>query len=294
MLENFHLAAIIKQGAQTRMLQIPLHQALQDSLTADWQSQYEAFVDQIDEIDFNVGYQPEEHERFCLADYELPDWLAKENSQTIANLDTINENEASLDSIRGTVAFARNDQGAELVLFQNFTPSQVIRPSKSLFLEAGTYKSIKRPGLTLGDRLSAVYQRAECKLLFHKFRAVNTFLPLSDFYKEASEQEIREILNHKLLEAEDANALATSANQWFRKRFTMLKDSGVLDRFSAKDIQSRSKGYDVSIQILKGKIVFPSDKLVAKKLLQFLNEELFRGAITKTLYETNSKRQTDK
>ena len=33
--------------------------------------------------------------------------------------------------------------------------------------------------------------------------------------------------------------------------------------------------------------------MIAKKLLQFLNEELFRGAITETLYETNSKREAD-
>lgn len=294
MLENFHLAAIIKQGAQTRMLHIPLHQVLQNSLAEDWQSQYEAFVDQIDEIDFNVGYQPEEHERFRLSDYQLPEWIAQESSQTIVNLDTINGNEASLDSIKGTVAFARNDQGEELVLFQNFTPSQVIRPSKFLFLEAGTYKSTKRPGLTLGNRLSAVYQRAECKLLFHTFRIVNTFLPLSDFYKEASEQEIREVLEHERLAVEDPDTLAIGANQWYRTRFAMLKDSGVLDQFSAKQIKSRSKGYDISIRISNGKIVFPSDKPSAKKLLQFLNEELFRGPITKKLYETNSKRQADK
>ena len=74
----------------------------------------------------------------------------------------------------------------------------------------------------------------------------------------------------------------------------MLKDSGVLDKFSAKEIKSRSKGYDVSITIQKGKIGFPADKSASKKLLQFLNEELFRGAITETLYETNSKRQPDK
>lgn len=32
MLENFQLTAIIKQGAETRLLRIPLHQALQDTL----------------------------------------------------------------------------------------------------------------------------------------------------------------------------------------------------------------------------------------------------------------------
>jgi hypothetical protein len=32
MLENFQLAAIVKQGSQTRLLRIPMHQALQDEL----------------------------------------------------------------------------------------------------------------------------------------------------------------------------------------------------------------------------------------------------------------------
>jgi hypothetical protein len=73
----------------------------------------------------------------------------------------------------------------------------------------------------------------------------------------------------------------------------MLRDSGVLEEFSAKQIQARSKGYDVKIHVSKGKIVFPVDRPAAKKLLQFLNEELFRGAITETLYETNSKREAD-
>jgi len=101
------------------------------------------------------------------------------------------------------------------------------------------------------------------------------------------------VLGHKLLAPEDADALATDANQWFRKRFAMLRDSGVLDAYSAKAIQARSKGYDVAIQISKGKIIFPAEKAAAKKMLQFLNEELFRGPITEKLFETNSKREAD-
>ena len=71
----------------------------------------------------------------------------------------------------------------------------------------------------------------------------------------------------------------------------MLKDSGLLNQFSATEIQSRSTGYDVSVDVVDSKIVFPSNEAAAKRLLQFLNEELYRGAITETLYETNSKRE---
>ena len=180
-----------------------------------------------------------------------------------------------------------------MVLFQNFSRSRVIRPGRFLFLKNNTYESTERPGLTLDEKLSAVYQPTQSKLQFRNFRTVNSFLPLAEFYKEASEQEILIVLKHNLLASEDPNAMATGANQWFRKRFAMLKDSGVLDNYSAQEIKSRSNGYDVAIAIVNDKIVFPADKSEAKKLLQFLNEERFRGAVTNALYETNSKRKAD-
>jgi hypothetical protein len=293
MLENFQLAAIVRQGGQTRLLSIPLHQGLQATLAASWQTQLDAFIADVQEIDFNAGYQPEEHERFHLPGFELPDWLANESSQSAPGLDAITQDDALMDEIKGIVGFARNAQGEELILFQNFSRSHVIRPGRFLFLRNNTYETTQRAGLTLDAKLSAVYIRAEGKMVFHSFRTVNTFLPLAEFYKEASEHEIREVLGHDLLAPEDVDALATNANQWFRKRFAMLQDSGVLDEYSARQIKQRSNGYDIKIHLSKGKIVFPADKPAAKKLLQFLNEELFRGPITETLYETNSKREAD-
>lgn len=293
MLENFQLAAIIKEGRHDRLLRIPLHQGLQDDLAEIWESQFDAFLDDVQEIEFNPGYQPEEHELFRLPEYELPDWLAHENSQSVADLDAITDREDLLQAIKGIVAFARHDEGEEVILFQNFSRSHVIRPGRFLFLQNDTYEMARGPGLTLNSKLSAVYWVEDGTLHFHNFRTVNTFLPLADFYEEASEQEIREVLAHDLLSPEDPNALASGANQWFRKRFAMLRDSGILDQYTAQQIADHSEGYEVDIQTNGGRIVFPAEKHAAKKLLQFLNEELFRGPITETLYETNSKREAD-
>lgn len=293
MFEDFQLAAIIKQRRNTRLLRIPLHQGLQSTLAETWQEQYEEFVNEIDEINFNAGYQPETHERFRLEDYTLPEFLAAENRQSVPDLDAITMDDALLDSTKGLVAFVRTEDRQELVLFQNFSRSHVIQPGRFLFLQNDTYETATRAGLTLDQKLSAVCVPGEAKLLFHNFRTVNSFLPLIEFYEEASEDEIHEVLDHDLLAPEDEDALAVNANQWFRKRFAMLRDSGVLDAYSAAQIQRRSRGYDVDIHIVNDKLVFPAEKLAAKKLLQFLNEELFRGAITETLYETNSKREAD-
>ena len=294
MLENFHLAAIVRDGSQTSLWQILLDGNLQDSLARNWGTQYDRFVDEIQEIDFNAGYKPERHERFRLTDYKPPSWIAEESSLTIPTLRMFGSNEASINSVKGIVAFARNAKSEEVVLFQNFTPSHVIRPSRFLLpvLENGTYTTVKRPGLNLSEELSAVYHPAENRLLFRNFRSVNAFLPIEEFYEEASEQEIRAILDHDLLMPEDPDALAVGASQWSRKRFAMLRNSGILDMLAAEQIKSRSPGH-TSIKVVNGKIVFPSDKSEAKKLLQFLNEELFKGPLTDMLYETNSKRQAD-
>ena len=293
MLENFQLTTIVRHGRTTRLLRIPLHQMLQDTLAENWQEQYAAFLDEVQEIDFDPGYTPEPHERFRLQDYELPEWLAEEDSQSVVNLDAITNDDAMLDNTSGVVAFARNEQGEEVMLFQNFSRSHIIRPGRFLFLQGDTYESARRPGLNLDSKFSAIYLPIENKLLFHSFRTVNTFLPLADFYKEASEQEIREVLGHHLLAPEDADALASDTNQWFRKRFAMLRDSGILDQYTAQQIAHHSRGYEVNIRLDGDQLVFPVDRIQAKRLLQFLNEELFRGAITETLYETNSKREAD-
>ena len=293
MLKDFQLVAITKLGRTTRLLQIPLYQGLQDALAQSWQDQYHAFVDDIQEIDFDAGYILEQHERFRLKNYELPTWLADEDSETVSSLETITKDDSTLDATKGIVAFARNGQGEELILFQNFNRSHIIRPGRFLLLERGTYKSMQHSGLTLDSKLSAVFLPIKKTLLFHSFRTANTFLPLADFYEEASNVQIREILNHDCLVLEDAEAHVTGANHWFRKRFAMLQDSNILDEYTVREIVDRSVGHEVNIQLDGDQIVFPADRAQAKRLLQFLNEEIFRGAITETLYETNSKREAD-
>ncbi len=293
MFDDFQLAALVKAEEQWRLLQIPLHQDLQDSLAASWHQQYEAFTAGNDEIAFEAGYTPEDHERFRIKGYELPEWLQAGVGGQVPNLVSINKHESLMGSIKAIIAFARNVQGDGLMLAQSFSRSHVIQPGHFLFLQNDTYDTPKHTGLTLGARLAAVYNVKTRKLLFENFRNTNAFLPLIDFIAEASDHDIREVLNHPLLKPQDIEATTTAANQWFRKRFAMLKASKILDQYKAVQLVKRSKGYQVDLKVEKGRIVFPSNKHAAKRLLQFLNEEIFRGAITEKLYETNSKRETD-
>lgn len=293
MLNNFHIVALIKTRNQLELLYIPLHQGLQSILSDMWYQQYMAFITGINEVTFDAGYAPEEDDRFYLPAYNLPDGMNNESSLSVQALRAINDNGDSIEVIKAIVGYGRDTNGDELVLFQSFNRSHVIRPGRFLLLDNNTYISSDRPGLTLGNKLAAVYMPGIRKLLFQNFRLTNMFLPLADFYEEASEQDIRDILNHEALAPKDVDALAVDAPQWFRKRFAMLRDSNILNEYSAGDIAERSVRYDVDIRIDRGRIVFPGNKAEARRVLQFLNEELFRGAITETLYETNSKRSAE-
>lgn len=293
MLNDFQLAALVKERNQLRLLQIPLHQQLQNLLANVWAEQFHSFTQDAEQIPFEPGYQPEAHERFYLMGYELPEFLASESGQTVATLPSISGGDELLNLVVSIVAFGVDDNDQKLVLFQDFNRAHVIRPGHFLFLQRGTYTTVDQPILTMSVKLAAAYFPADQKLLFANFRTVNRFLPLADFYEEASEKDIRIVLGHDLLAPENIDSLAVDASEWFRKRFAMLGKSGVLDEFTADEIAAHSVGFDVDVVVDQKKIVFPEEKNKAKRLLQFLNEELFHGAITSTLYQTNSKRQAD-
>lgn len=297
MLEELHLVALLKERNQLTLRRIPLVGELQAALTEQWQDQLDDFLLEAEEIDFDPGYTPEAHERFSLQDFELPDVVAVESSGTVRLLDPINMQGAEPFLIKAILGFARQDDGSEILLTQSFSKSHIISPGKFLFLARDHFETSAAPALSLGDQLTAVYYPAQQKLLFKNYRATNAIFSLIEFYKEATEEDIKAILAHDKLAPIDVDSLAKGASQWFCKRFALLKDSEILDQYTVPQIVQHSIGYDLDIQIDNStgqdRIVFPAEKAPAKKLLQFLNEELFRGAITERLFETNSKRIAD-
>ncbi len=294
-LQNFHLAALFAENHGPVLRRFPIHRDLQNALIAEWQQQLDEFLEDVRMLPFDPGYTPESDEIFKIDNFHAPDWLTARNSLNAAELDSLVGHEEHFSRLECVLAFARTGRREEIVLFQNFVSSHLIKPGKFVFQANGTYIANDRPGLALDRKLTAVYFPSHRRLLFKNFRATNTFLPLAEYFTEASEEEIREVLNHRIFALESVasvDALATNPPQWFRKRFAMLRASGLLDGFSADQIRAKSTGYEVEVRVEQEKIVFPADRLAAKKLLQFLNEELFRGAITEKLYETNSKRET--
>ena len=293
MFKDFQLVAITKHGKQTRLLHISVLKDLQYEFKQTWEDHLDAFPDE--KVEFDPGYKLEEDECFVMKKFNLPDWLSGISRENINNLDglgDINQHEDKF-SIKGIVGFAQDESGKELLLFQNFIPSHVINPGRFLFWERDTYKTNKSPGLTLENRLIAVYITEERKLMFSDFSKINKVIPLIIYYKEAWEPEIRQILQHQNLAPINIDKLAKDPSKLFRTQFAILRDSKVLDEYSVEDIEKSARECKFDIQIEEGKIIFPENKKDARKLLIFLNEGRYQGPITHKTYETNSKREAN-
>ena len=294
MFKDCEFAAIISTDSDKELRHVPLSRDLQGSIKKEWESQYISFFEEvIKEVNYEPGYKPGKDELFCLQDYELPDWLAEEDSASISDFESIRNNETQMNLIKGIAAFVENENDEDSILFQRFMPAQVIRTGLSAIWDRNTFKKIDEPGFRFANYLSAVYNYAERKLLFRSYYNVDKFLPLSDYFSPATKKEIREILSHELFEPEDLESLATNPSYNFRTQFAQLKHSSVIDDFTASEIANAGKGVGFLVQLSEdGKqIVFPSRKSDAYDLLRFLNDGYVRGVITKIPYIANSKRK---
>lgn len=289
-MNDLRLLAINRRRLQSQLFHISLSREAQQHLTEIWLTQYSDFIGEREAVEFDAAYRLDAHEMFVATGFLLPAWLRdrfRDMPDTFTDLDP---KEINALNIRGLIGSVTDNRGCELLLFQTVTPSRRLEPGRFLFFTGKTYDISSGPGLALDHRLSAVYYVTSHRLLFRSYRTVNAYLPLVDYYREASAEDIWSVLHHRRLMAVDPERVVEKSNQWFNRRFAMLRDSDILDRYSVEEIASRGRDYSVEVTIREGRIVFPDHMGEARKLLQLLNEERFLGPITETLFETNSKR----
>jgi len=291
----FHFFAITQtSGKDQKVVRIRTTQPLQAELTKLFEQQAEDFLDRdAEEIAFDGGYKVDDHEIFVIDNFPLGDNLAtaSKNPNQFEDIVLDSETTPSIKSILAA-SYDRKDN-KPTVYFQAFSRSQLLVKSRLTILHSSaTFHKLQEEGLTLGTSLAAIFR--DGKLYFRSFALINRFLDVKDYFKEATDEEILEVVGHAVLLAEDTDKLTKLADSWMRKRFAALQSSGILGQITARKTANKAKKYGFELEIKKkdGKdaIVFPSDKKKAKQLLTFLNEGFYQGELTDRLYQTNSQR----
>lgn len=287
---------VIRNGAALNLQRIPVTAALQKELGEEFLKQMGEFLDQKEKVDFAPSYQPSKHEVSQIKGYTAPTFLQQavaspHNFQSLTMPFT-----PSAPWVRAVLAaIPPHSGGQSLYLFQYFDRRRILDTERTLIFRKGTFGRLRDPGVVIGQHLDAVIQGT--KLFFHSFHLASQFLPLHDYFVEATDEDIREFVSHRLFAGGKAAKVIEAANDVTRKRVSMVLKAGVLDSaaISADGIKAVAKKFDLELT-LKGRagkrqVVFPDQSADVRDLLHLLTEGFYTGPISGEPYVANSYRK---
>jgi hypothetical protein len=264
---------------------IPLAADVQQEVTNYLMKQKNGFSSDKRKMPFSGDYIADEDEVFFIQNFPLDKKIsdAIEKPLSLRNLDLNKEANRIIALFTGKWSGRNKFAG-----FQGFDSRKVLSKGITILFSGDTYTKLRDAGLTLQDKFTALFENNE--LLFYSYHNTRHFIDLSNFYREATEQELRDFATNRYLFMEDKDDFVKNADSMIRKKVALLKRNKVLGKIQISDIQSAAKEYNITIETKDDKkIVVPSDRKELKNLLRFLDEDYFTTVLTKRKCLTNSK-----
>lgn len=244
-------------------------------------------------IPFDGSYKPHEDEILFIDNFQLRDEIkdAIRNPLGVASYSAEND---EFPEIRAVFAGKREEVEENekfTAVFQKFRKEQYISPAKwfNLFFDNNTFIEEKRFGIGISDNIDCLLDGTE--LQFSSYFFARQVFDLNDYYRSATDQEVRNFASNDKLDVEDTALFTELANSWIRRKIALINDSRVLEEFSAVKIKTLAKTIGIDISVKNKKIIIPSEKDKLKIILGFLDEEAYRGLFSQVTYLANSKRK---
>ena len=115
----------------------------------------------------------------------------------------------------------------------------------------------------------------------------------TDYYREATDADVDEFLASDHVLVDDHDSFRELADSWTRKRLALVMEKKVIQQVGVRRICDRAREFGVDVQSRRvdgrAKIVMPAEKRGLKELLRILDEDYYRGVLTRTRYVANSK-----
>lgn len=278
--------------AGARIVRFPLTADLQSEVKTVFSSQLSAFEEGIVEtIPFDGRYVPEEGELLVIEDFADVDGLQEAVANPL-NVEVFDPEQHSLDGVKALFT-SRTDNGVARVLVQFFERRRLIaNKGLAMFFSGDTFKKMSDAGLTLDTKLLAVLEGTSLK--FQSFHYLRRVFELSEYFNEATNEEVVAFANHEKMNVDDMPTFLASAGPLVRKKIALIRQSGVLDHFTTEQLVATAQTFNVAITTnAKGKIHLPTNKTELRRLLRFLDEDYYESALSQTRFVSNSKRVAD-
>ena len=157
------------------------------------------------------------------------------------------------------------------------------------------YSKMNNSAFIVDDKVHAIYENG--KLYFQSYTLANQIFSLIDFVTEATNGEIDSFGNIAGISV-DANVVKDIANVKTRRLVKLLSSTNNIATFIGKSAKTRTsllKQYGIKAQInANNELELPTNNVAdLNRALEFLNEDIFKGVITNSLYRSNSKKKDD-
>lgn len=250
-----------------------------------WERSYSQFIsDEISEVAFDGSYKPDKEEVLYVT-MDLPECFAD-----IPN-NTNNYNEIVIPGDRIKTVCLYHDGN---YFFQNFMNNYIVKASNiALIWSNNTYKKLdEQKAFTIEETVNAIYHNG--KLYFRSYASARQIFDLSEFYKEATNVDIDNVLGDAVFAGTDCEWMKENCDSVMRKQIKSIEDSGILEGLDVtkRTFKSWAKKAGIPEDVYNtGHLVFRKNKKECKMILSFLNDDIFEGHFTKSIYLSNSKRR---
>ena len=275
--------------AGSRIVRFPLTAELQAEVDAMFRQQLAAFeADIVETIPFDGRYVPDESELLTIDRFSGGDELVAAAANPLA-AETFDPAAHSLEAVKALFVGIRRN-GKPCVLIQHFERRRLISSrSLAMFFSGNTFQKMSDQGLTLNTRLLAVIENGT--LRFQSFYFLRQVFDMTDYYREATNDEVEAFATHPNLAVHDVPGFVASAGPVIRKKISTIVQSGILDSHTTAQIVATAQTFDVPVLLDEhNRIVMPSNKTDLRRLLQFLDEDYYRSPLSQTRFISNSKR----
>lgn len=275
-----------------RILKLSLDQSLKKEVKDLFLKGKYNFLDGvINHVDFDGKYKPEDNELLKINDFIDIDGIFN----AVSNPRSINDFIPNVSTLFQTKAiFTCLDPAStnKEILIQYFDKRKILSTvGLSIFHDKNTYKKVDGHGITIDENLTAIL--TEDSLIFKSFHWARRVFDLSDYYKEATDTDIKAFSQLSTIDIPDLKKFIDIADSWMRRKINLIGQSQILTMVPLHIIESVAKEYKIDINVVNQKIQINADKKKAKELFRLLDEDYYKSPLSQQYYLTNSKKPKD-
>lgn len=231
----------------------------------------------VEEILFDGNFNIQDEEILYVA-LQLPENVIEASTNPIG-LEVLN---LATDDIK-TLFWVEDN----IYYFQNFDKRKLLQNKNVIFWDRNTFNKLQNNALIVDNIVNSIHKND--RLYFKSYANANKIFSLISFFEAASDEVIDKFAINNTLKV-DAEWLKANGNTIIKKQITLIYKSNILANANTKKIKISANKFNLTIQLVKGKLILPNDKKQCKDILSFLNEEYYIGLITQKKFRTNSKR----